>query len=50
MALKLLRTIIIGPPGCGKGTISERILKDFGMLHISSGDLLRSQMEKKTGQ
>lgn len=38
----------MGPPGSGKGTISERIVKDFGMKHLSSGDLLRREMMAKT--
>ncbi|CAH1774283.1 unnamed protein product [Owenia fusiformis] len=45
---KLLRAIIMGPPGSGKGTISERIVKDFPMKHLSSGDLLRAQMANQT--
>ena len=49
MMSKVLRAIIMGPPGSGKGTISERIVKDFAMKHISSGDVLRSQMLKATG-
>lgn len=38
----------MGPPGSGKGTISTRIVKDFDMKHLSSGDLLRSQIINKT--
>lgn len=38
----------MGPPGSGKGTISTRIVKDFKMKHLSSGDLLRSQILNKT--
>lgn len=38
----------MGPPGSGKGTISERIAKDFGMKHLSSGDLLRANILQKT--
>eukprot|EP00076_Gallus_gallus_P035010 XP_025000548.1 GTP:AMP phosphotransferase AK3, mitochondrial isoform X3 [Gallus gallus] len=45
----LLRAVIMGPPGSGKGTISARIIKHFGMKHLSSGDLLRVNMQKKTG-
>ncbi|XP_074389158.1 GTP:AMP phosphotransferase AK3, mitochondrial isoform X2 [Zonotrichia albicollis] len=44
----LLRAIIMGPPGSGKGTISARIIKHFGVKHLSSGDLLRDNMQKKT--
>ena len=46
---KMLRALIIGPPGCGKGTISERIVKDFAMTHIASGDILRNHILKGTG-
>ncbi|XP_060575252.1 GTP:AMP phosphotransferase AK3, mitochondrial-like [Ruditapes philippinarum] len=48
MTLKLLRALIMGPPGSGKGTISSRIIKDFSMKHLSSGDLLRHQILLKT--
>ncbi|GFO10762.1 GTP:AMP phosphotransferase ak3, mitochondrial-like [Plakobranchus ocellatus] len=43
-----LRAIIVGAPGSGKGTISTRIVKDFGVKHLSSGDLLRKQVQEKT--
>lgn len=46
---KIVKAIIIGAPGSGKGTISSRIVKDFGMKHLSSGDLLRTQILQKTG-
>ncbi|XP_033737992.1 GTP:AMP phosphotransferase AK3, mitochondrial-like isoform X1 [Pecten maximus] len=48
MITKVLRAIIMGPPGSGKGTISARIIKDFNMKHLSSGDLLRAQVIHKT--
>ncbi|CAH1243780.1 AK4 [Branchiostoma lanceolatum] len=48
MFSKLLRAIIMGPPGSGKGTISGRIVHDFGMKHLSSGDLLRIQIMNST--
>ncbi|XP_045158212.2 GTP:AMP phosphotransferase AK3, mitochondrial-like [Mercenaria mercenaria] len=48
MTFKLLRALIMGPPGSGKGTISSRIIKDFPMKHLSSGDLLRHQILLKT--
>ncbi|XP_044302772.1 GTP:AMP phosphotransferase AK3, mitochondrial isoform X1 [Varanus komodoensis] len=44
----LLRAVIMGPPGSGKGTISLRIVKHFALKHLSSGDLLRENMNKKT--
>ncbi|XP_050732735.1 GTP:AMP phosphotransferase AK3, mitochondrial-like isoform X2 [Eriocheir sinensis] len=45
---KLFKMVILGAPGSGKGTISSRILRDFGLKHLSSGDVLRSQVLKKT--
>ncbi|ESP01206.1 hypothetical protein LOTGIDRAFT_230595 [Lottia gigantea] len=48
MLSKVLKTIIIGPPGAGKGTISTRIVKDFGMKHLSSGDILRKHIMEGT--
>ncbi|KAL8203197.1 UNVERIFIED_CONTAM: GTP:AMP phosphotransferase ak3, mitochondrial [Gekko kuhli] len=44
----LLRALIMGPPGSGKGTISSRIVKHFALKHLSSGDLLRENMNKGT--
>lgn len=35
-----------GGPGCGKGTQCERIVRDFGFLHLSAGDLLREEVKK----
>ncbi|MGH0133218.1 UNVERIFIED_CONTAM: hypothetical protein FKN15_052206 [Acipenser sinensis] len=45
----IFRAVIMGPPGSGKGTVSERIMKSFGMKHLSSGDVLRTNMKAKTG-
>lgn len=49
-ALKMFKMAILGAPGSGKGTISSRIVRDFGLKHLSSGDILRSQIMKKTGE
>lgn len=38
----------MGPPGSGKGTVSERIVKKFGFQYLASGDLLRNQVKEKT--
>ncbi|XP_008322757.1 GTP:AMP phosphotransferase AK3, mitochondrial [Cynoglossus semilaevis] len=45
---RVFRAVILGPPGSGKGTVSGRISKTFGLKHISSGDLLRRHIEAKT--
>lgn len=42
------RLIILGAPGSGKGTISSRIVKDLKLNHLSSGDLLRKQIQNQT--
>lgn len=44
----VLKAVILGAPGSGKGTISSRIVRDFGLKHLSSGDLLRAQILKQT--
>lgn len=44
----ILKLIILGPPGSGKGTISERLVKDFGLFHLSAGALLREEVQKGT--
>ncbi|CAO3627495.1 unnamed protein product [Mucor hiemalis] len=43
-----LRLLLIGCPGSGKGTQSARLQKDFGVTHLSSGDLLRRNITEKT--
>eukprot|EP00092_Neocalanus_flemingeri_P061222 GFUD01073566.1.p1 GENE.GFUD01073566.1~~GFUD01073566.1.p1 ORF type:complete len:241 (-),score=48.22 GFUD01073566.1:117-839(-) len=40
--------LIIGAPGSGKGTISNWIVRDFGLIHVSSGDLLRAHLRDGT--
>ncbi|KTG36178.1 hypothetical protein cypCar_00000247 [Cyprinus carpio] len=45
---KLFRAVIMGPPGSGKGTISERIAHSFGLKHLSSGDFVRENIAAKT--
>jgi len=40
--------ILFGPPGCGKGTQSALIADRYKLKHISTGDILRNEMELKT--
>ncbi|MBR0182950.1 MAG: adenylate kinase [Bacteroidaceae bacterium] len=40
--------IIFGAPGSGKGTYSDEIVKRYGMGHISTGDVLRAQIQAGT--
>ncbi len=46
--MQLPSLIVLGAPGSGKGTQAEKISKHFGYTHLSTGDLLRSEIEKKT--
>ncbi len=43
-----MRLLLIGAPGAGKGTQAQRIAEHFGLVHISSGDLLREHVAKGT--
>jgi len=44
----MLHIVIFGPPGSGKGTQSEKIIEKYGLTHISTGDMLRHEIEKNT--
>ncbi|KAK3901524.1 adenylate kinase [Staphylotrichum tortipilum] len=43
-----VRMILIGPPGAGKGTQAPKIKEKFSCCHLATGDMLRSQVAKKT--
>jgi len=44
----MFNLILFGPPGSGKGTQSERIVEKFGLIHLSTGNLLRQEIADKT--
>lgn len=41
----MLNIVIFGGPGSGKGTQSELLIKKYGLKHVSTGDLLRAEIE-----
>jgi adenylate kinase len=44
----MLNIVIFGAPGSGKGTQSEKIIEEYGVDHISTGDVLREEIKKGT--
>ena len=38
--------IFVGPPGTGKGTQSKRLIRYLNAVHLSTGDMLRAEIEK----
>ncbi|HEY8960498.1 adenylate kinase [Chitinophaga sp.] len=44
----MVNLILFGPPGSGKGTQSANIIQKYGLIHLSTGDLLRSEIGDKT--
>jgi len=41
-------TFVLGGPASGKGTQCEKLIEEFGYTHISTGDLIRSEVAKGT--
>ena len=44
----MLNLILFGPPGSGKGTQSEKLIVKYGLKHLSTGDLLRSEIAQQS--
>lgn len=44
----MLNIVLFGPPGAGKGTQSERLIEKYGLVHLSTGDIFRSNIKEET--
>ncbi len=44
----MFNIILFGPPGSGKGTQSDKIVDKYGLVHLSTGNLLRQEIAYKT--
>jgi len=44
----MLNLVLFGPPGAGKGTQSQKLIDTYQLIHLSTGDLLRSQIAAGT--
>lgn len=44
----MLNIVLFGPPGAGKGTQSENLINKYGLVHLSTGDILRGEIARGT--
>ena len=44
----MFNLILFGPPGSGKGTQSEKLVEKYGLVHLSTGNLLREEIAQNT--
>ncbi|MDB5003460.1 MAG: adenylate kinase [Mucilaginibacter sp.] len=44
----MLNLVLFGPPGAGKGTQSQHLIEKYGLIHLSTGDLLRNEILQGT--
>ena len=44
----MFNVILFGPPGSGKGTQSEKLIDKYGLIHLSTGNLLREEITNQT--
>ncbi|WEK37118.1 MAG: adenylate kinase [Candidatus Pseudobacter hemicellulosilyticus] len=44
----MFNLILFGPPGSGKGTQSEKLIEQYGLIHLSTGNLLREEIANQT--
>ena len=46
---KIIRFDYLGAPASGKGTLCEAIIKDYQVVHLSTGEILREAISQETG-
>ena len=44
----MFNLVLFGPPGAGKGTQSELLISNYSLVHLSTGDILRSEVESQS--
>lgn len=44
----MLNLVLFGPPGAGKGTQSTKLIEKYHLIHLSTGDILRSELAAET--
>lgn len=44
----MLNIVLFGPPGCGKGTQSEKLIAKYQLVHLSTGDILRAEIANQS--
>jgi adenylate kinase len=44
----MLRALLVAPPGAGKGTQGERLADIYGVPHLSTGEILRSEVAERS--
>ncbi len=44
----MLNIVLFGPPGAGKGTQAEKLQQKYGLLHLSTGEVIRDEMNRGT--